>query len=97
MAESVLERAAIAAWRAHAAHELGEPVPDSWEGVAAPKEFYRETVRAVLAAIREPDEATTAAGALNLQGVIVDADGHIKPNAVAVWQAMLDAITKGGG
>lgn len=82
---TMLEKATLALWRVREERlpaRLRRRVPDEMDRVSGALELTRQEVRAVLAAIRDPDRGMVRAG-----DEIDDLQGS-RP----VWQTMIDAI-----
>ena len=66
------------------------PLEETAPGVGA---MYRRQVRAVLEAVREPDEAMLDAGG-NSDGTLPINEGECKVFPAVIWRAMIDAMLR---
>jgi len=80
----IIERAARAIWKHWTIVQGREASDEAWDSVPAiGKQPYIDTARAVLSALREPDDAMERMGDLQ------------SGDCIAIWQAMIDQALKG--
>lgn len=88
MAETVIERAARALYRARAERQHPKPDNHPWEALSRREQaLLRVDCRAVLAAIREPSEEMVAMARWGTAGGTLSQEAAVRMN----WQEMIDA------
>ena len=82
MTNPMMDKAARALWNQKPGSKL-----HPWEGLGSIRDGYRDDVRAVLLAIRVPDDAMVKTGS---------DERHDSGSTEEVWQSMIDSILKEG-
>lgn len=98
MTNPTLERAAIAVWNPKAAGLRDDEIANVWLNQSdEERRLYFGIARAVLMAVREPDEAEKAGAFWLSEFQTPGSDTHLRAVAGNTFTAMIDAILADGG